>query len=671
MKPQAIPNNNFKNNLLTRQQLEDIIKFLPDATFVVDNNKRVIAWNRAIEEMTGVQNKDIIGKGDYIYAVPFYGFPRPLLIDQIFFYAEEVNKLYDYVNIVEHTIFAEVYASLLNEGKGAFLWATASPLVDREGKVVGAIESIRDITKQKMMEKELEKYRNHLEELVRERTKELGAANELLIKEIGEREQAEEALRHSNQRLTDIIEFLPDATVVVDKDKKIIAWNHAMEKQTGIAKQNMLGKNNQEISIPYYGEPRLNLIDLLFSEDKDTEKLYNYVQRKGNVICAETYSPFINNGKGAHLWGMIGPLLDSVGNMEGAIHCIRDITKLRLAEEALAKAFKASPNLMAVSELEDGSYLIVNDRFVKVTGFLQEEVIDHSCLELNLWSSPEDRAKMMRLLAEKGSISNLEISYRVKNGELRDGLFSAEFIQLDGRQCLLSAINDITDYKQLQRDIIRLERLNLIGRMAAGIGHEIRNPMTSVRGFLQMLRSKPECSKYGSWFELMIDELDRANAIITEYLAVANNKKIELKVQNLNTIIETIKPLIIANALNSDKNVKMELEPIWDLYLNQEEIRQLVLNLINNGLEAMSAGGQLTVRTFNNDGCVVMEVADQGQGIQPEVLEKIGTPFFTTKEQGTGLGLAVCNAIIARHNGVLGIKTGPEGSVFSVRFLNM
>jgi signal transduction histidine kinase len=107
---------------------------------------------------------------------------------------------------------------------------------------------------------------------------------------------------------------------------------------------------------------------------------------------------------------------------------------------------------------------------------------------------------------------------------------------------------------------------------------------------------------------------------------------------------------------------------IADLILDEKEIRQLILNLVRNGLEAISPGGVIRIRTFSEEDEVVLSVQDNGKGINPDVLEKLGTPFFTTKDTGTGLGLAVCYSIAARHNARIDIETGPEGTTFFVKF---
>ncbi|TGE32947.1 PAS domain S-box protein [Desulfosporosinus sp. Sb-LF] len=228
--------------------------------------------------------------------------------------------------------------------------------------------------------------------------------------------------------------------------------------------------------------------------------------------------------------------------------------------------------------------------------------------------------------------------------------------------------HDISERRMFEKEMARLDRLNLVGQMAAGIGHEIRNPMTTVRGFLQLLGDKEEFQKSKGYFDLMIDELDRANSIITEFLSLAKNKIVDLKPLSLNRLIENIYPLIQADARVSDKDIILELQETKWLLLDEKEIRQLILNLVRNGLEAMSGSGGLTIRTFMDVEKCVLAVRDEGGGIKPEVLEKIGTPFFTTKENGTGLGLATCFSIAARHNAEIQIETGASGTTFFVRF---
>jgi len=135
------------------QRLTDIVEFLPDATFVIDKNKKVIAWNHAMEEMTGVKKTDMIGRGDYAYARPFYGEPRKILIDLVDLPLVEIEANYKSIEVRKNTLCAETYVPLMRAGKGAYLWGISALLFDNHGNKAGAIESIRDITERKEMEK--------------------------------------------------------------------------------------------------------------------------------------------------------------------------------------------------------------------------------------------------------------------------------------------------------------------------------------------------------------------------------------------------------------------------------------------------------------------------------------------------------------------------------------
>lgn len=334
----------------------------------------------------------------------------------------------------------------------------------------------------------------------------------------------------------------------------------------------------------------------------------------------------------------------------------------------LSSALEQSPSIVVIADTE-GNIEYVNQKFTQVTGYLPEEIIGEKMFEMQGGHFYEMRAQIWDMVCS-GKEWRKELLCKKKNGESYwEQMSISPFRNNDGVVThLLKVAEDITACKNIEKEMARLERLNLIGEMAAGFGHEVRNPMTTVRGFLQLLGEKEEYRSHREYFDLMIEELDRANSIITEYLTMAKNRAVEKKVQNLSTIIKTMAPLIEADAIKSNNGIRMELDETPDLLLDEKEIRQLILNLVRNGLEAMSPGGILTIRTFTEGGEVVLSVQDQGRGIAPHVLEKIGTPFFTTKDNGTGLGLAVCYSIAARHNATIKVETDSTGTIFFVRF---
>jgi len=348
-----------------------------------------------------------------------------------------------------------------------------------------------------------------------------------------------------------------------------------------------------------------------------------------------------------------------------------EIRRREQAEEQLRKlssALEQSPSIAVITDT-GGNIEYVNRKFTVVTGYLPGEVIGKNMFEEQYGQFPEKYKEIVDTV-NSGKEWREELLNKKKNGEYYwEQVSISPFRNMDGEITnFIKMAEDITQRKSTDMEMARLDQLNLVGEMAAGIGHEIRNPMTTIKGFLQLLRERDKYVQEREYFDLMISELNRANSIITEYLSLAKNKAVELKEQNLNAIINNLFPLITADALITDKNAGKELGEIPDLFLDEKEMRQMILNLVRNGLEAMPPGGNLVVKTFTDGDEVIMAVQDQGKGINPEVLEKIGTPFFTTKDDGTGLGLAVCYSIAARHKARIEIETGPQGTTFFIRF---
>jgi len=284
-------------NQLREAHYMAIIDFLPDPTFVIDADGKVIAWNRAMEELTGVGAAGMIGKGDYEHSFAFYRERKPMLADLVLMPEEEVEHRYDTVQRIGDTLVADSFVPTFGP-RGAYFWGKASPLYDDSGKVTGAIETIRDITDRKRAELELERAR---------------------------------------ARLAEIIDFLPDATFVIDAEGKIVAWNRAIEEMTGIDKASMIGKGNYEPSIAFYGARKPELADLCLMPCEEVEHRYDTVKRIGDTLEVDVFIPTFGPC-GTYFWGKASPLYDPAGNVAGAIETIRDITERVLAEAKLARS---------------------------------------------------------------------------------------------------------------------------------------------------------------------------------------------------------------------------------------------------------------------------------------------------------------------------------------------
>ncbi len=181
--------------------------------------------------------------------------------------------------------------------------------------------------------------------------------------------------------------------------------------------------------------------------------------------------------------------------------------------------------------------------------------------------------------------------------------------------------------------------------------------MTVIKGYLQLMSEKAS-DRMLEQFRIVLAELARIEQIISDFLCLAGNKLSAPKKQSLHHVIEGVLPLIQADALQRGIDVKVNLtRELPDLFLNDQEIKQLLLNLTRNGMEAMSQQGVLTIETSVTHNMVCLCIADSGCGIPPELQAKIFAPFFTTKSDGTGLGLAVCAGIVRRHNATIEVQS--------------
>ena len=220
-----------------------------------------------------------------------------------------------------------------------------------------------------------------------------------------------------------------------------------------------------------------------------------------------------------------------------------------------------------------------------------------------------------------------------------------------------------------QSNLRRLARLDLIGQMAAGFAHEIRNPLTVVKGYLQFLRPKVTVPMQEQ-FDLLLNELGRVEIIINDFLSVARGKFTKMSPRDLNSILNDVLPLLSTDAMKQGIDINLQLEEnLPALLLSEAEIKQMVLNLARNGIEAMKSHGVLSISTKKINNEVILSIGDTGGGISEEVRGKIFDPFFTTKGNGTGLGLAVCSSIVGGHSATMEVQSAEgQGTTFIIRF---
>lgn len=239
--------------------------------------------------------------------------------------------------------------------------------------------------------------------------------------------------------------------------------------------------------------------------------------------------------------------------------------------------------------------------------------------------------------------------------------------------CLLMVIfvmENINKQIQMQEKLQRDERLNVISQLAASVAHEVRNPMTSVKGFLQLIHRDDNLhADQKNYIRIALNELDHAQTIINDYLSLAKPNTEELSKVNISE--EVYKTSELMKSYSNIQNVTIHTNIQESLYIrgNKGEIKQALVNIIKNGIEAMSTGGTLTINTFEKEEIVYIEVIDTGNGMTKDQLSRLGTPFYTTKERGTGIGLTLSYQIIHAVKGKITVVSElGKGTTFSIKF---
>lgn len=338
------------------------------------------------------------------------------------------------------------------------------------------------------------------------------------------------------------------------------------------------------------------------------------------------------------------------------------------SEQKFAKVFHSNLCMMAIINLKTGSFIDINDRFLTILGFSREQLPHLTVGNSGIVTSPPI-ARLLIAFANSDMLTNCEVELRNAANQNYTLSLSGSLITLNKTKCILLMALDMTEKKMYLDEITKLDRLNMVGKMAAGISHEIRNPLTTVKGYLQHLIRKPPLAPYNEQFALMISELDRASGIITEFLSLAKNRFVQQESCSLSELVTELLPLIEATALLESKVVSPSLQSTAAIFADPKEIRQLFLNIAKNGLEAMEPGGILTIKTYQENDCVVLAIADNGCGISEEMLIKLGTPFMTTKSSGTGLGLPICYSIADRHKAKIRVMSDAGGTEFQFHFM--
>ncbi|MDI9644405.1 MAG: PAS domain S-box protein [Candidatus Verstraetearchaeota archaeon] len=499
-----------------------------------------------------------------------------------------------------------------------------------------------------------------------------------VITDITELKSAERELQTSKDLLNAIIESIPDPVFVLDKNRKVIAWNKAIEEMTAISKESIMGKDYRTYSPLFYGEPRPLLVDLLFESESAYERQYSRFERGSNWALAEGYV----NSKRGRIYVIAHATLihDSAGNLLGGIETFKDITDHKELEESLKQSeerYRAIVDdlLEAVIRFKpDGEITFLNDNFARLLGVEKESLLGKNFLLI----IPRDyKEKVEGFLKRIKETPVAQITERVvgADGEERwimwigraifDRRGSVAEIQATGR--------DVTEMKQFEEKLESIveertkklreaEGMAMLGQIAASVGHDLRNPMQSILYNTYLIGAAasnrhipPKCaSEILELLSKIERQVNYMNNIVSDLSDLT--KSIALKPREVDV------PSLINDALSmvripSKIRVVVNVATKNPVCLDENMIARALVNLIKNAIEAMPEGGELQVCAYDGPNSITLEVKDTGIGIPEDSLKKIFTPLYTTKPGGSGLGLVICKRIVEAHGGRISVES--------------
>ncbi len=770
---------------LQRRQTQ-IIDFLPDPTFVIDTAGRVIVWNRAIAEVTGVPAEEMLGQDNYAYAVPFYGHRQPLLIDLVLNWDPAVADTYIEIRRDGDVLHSENWNELV-AGERRYFRNAAGPLLNETGNVIGAIEITRDVTEQHRAATELrrrweflesvlyhapdaiiildddhrvmewnpgaekifgyqreEALGNELDALVaqgeirreanRKTTIVLGgrrveafethrhrkdgtavaviaAGSPILVDgrligvvamytDISNLKQAEAAIREREQMLRLVLDTIPVRVFWKDREGRYLGCNRAFAADAGRATPDeMLGKD--DYAMTWAPEAAL------YRKDDDA------VMASGEPRL--DYEEVQTTPTGGKIWLNTSkvPMRDAQNQIIGVLGTYQDITERKVAEEEvrrlrnyLANIINSMPSVLVGVDAE-GRVTQWNREAEKLTGLSFERVAAQP-LDAALPFLKPEIARIQKAIRDRLLIHDPKIA-RHQDGETRFLDLTIYPLVANGVEGAVIRVDDVTERVRLEEMMIQSEKMLSVGGLAAGMAHEINNPLAGILQNAAVLENRlvgdlpandraaaaagTTMAAIGGYLHArripeMVDAIrasgKRAAAIVRNMLSFARKGNRDIARHRLDQLLDQTIELV-----QTDYDMKKQYDfkriAIKRAYAEappvpceESKIQQVFLNVLKNGAEAMAidtAGGspQFSLRVADDDAWVRVEIEDNGPGIPEAVRKRIFEPFFTTKEvgKGTGLGLSVSYFIITEdHGGKMSVTSEPgRGTRFTIRLL--
>jgi PAS domain S-box-containing protein len=498
------------------------------------------------------------------------------------------------------------------------------------------------------------------------------------LHDISAERATELALRESEEKFSKAFLTSPDAMAVAEYSTgRNTEVNEAYCRLFEITREELLGHSGGELGM--WGDPR------------DRDRYYELLNRDGSVREMEATKVKRN---GERLICRITAHRLSIGGRQWLVTRILDITAQRRAEQALreseekfSKAFRASPDSVAIATIEDGRLIDVNEGFTRLHGWTREEAIGRTVRELGLWDDPAVRQRIIAELRTGKTVRNLPFVARDRHGGRHQCLYSGEITEIGGRDCLITIIRDVTEQQRLEEQLRHAQKMESVGQLAGGVAHDFNNILTVIQGHTSLLlddrRLPPDTIEA---LRQIAQSAEFAANLTRQLLLFSRKQRLQLGPLDLNEVVARTSRLL-RRVIGENITLEVVAAPgLPEINADAGMLEQVLLNLVVNARDAMLRGGRVTITmvALLADGEYVrrvpqarpgrfvgLRVSDTGEGIAPEILPRIFDPFFTTKQEGkgTGLGLATAYGIVEQHAGWIEVESQRgQGAQFTAWF---
>ena len=508
-----------------------------------------------------------------------------------------------------------------------------------------------------------------------------------IVRDISQRKQAEEALQASRRQLADIVTFLPDATLAIDRQGRIILWNKAIEDMTGIPAATMIGQGGYAYTIPFYGEARPQLMDLVFADQAEVAARYPGITRTGDTLMAEVFCNALYHQRGAWVTAKAAPLHDQSGNIIGAIEIIRDITARKQAEDALRESELKYRSLIENSSdvvfcvNAQGEYQFTNRVFASTFGKTPDDFIGKTWWDVYPQEEADYRQATSQRMFETGVTQSIEVTVPLPDKTLYF-IAKANPIKDDTGKVILNltTATDITERKQAEEALRELNaelqtRNEELDAFAHTVAHDLKNPLGVMLGYAELLADDFGAMSADATQKALtaIHRNGRkANDIIGSLLLLASVRKQDVQAEPLDMahIVDEVLLRLADSIQTSEADLHVLDRLSWPIALGYAPwIEEIWANYVSNAFKYGGPQPRIDLGAARQpDGSIRFSVRDYGPGLTPEQQARLFAPFERLGQvsvKGHGLGLSVVRRIADKLGGRAGVDSQPGyGSAF-------